>query len=364
MPIYGDYHGDFQNSSISTWDQIQISLKILLPSYQPFLSDSAVVESFLTNQNQMQIENKEEDEEITDRRYHDSVSVFEGGVARSAEVGVSAKRKVEHRDLLVAGVEMVTRPPPKPPHLQSQAGVYDDVEDVADLNSQGCQRSKASDGAVDRSCHDCGGDIDDKAVSSARVGAFMRGRWSTSTVEDGTTERTVALEVKPHGTTNTCRFGAVMRRLRQLFLLTPPPLLAAVFPWNRNGDGMVEQEQEREAKVQGAEVVAMIGNLVLCAGEAQEYTLKRRMQGSARSGSGLAGVGDSHGALWRHGSGGVMTIFCSGGEWLGFMEPSVTLRRPQMREKMLNPLQDWMGLQDVVKIQFHSTIGLLFLSKT
>ncbi|MED6195484.1 hypothetical protein PIB30_038269 [Stylosanthes scabra] len=50
MPIYHDYHGDAKSSSISTWDKIQISLKCLLPSYEPILCDSPVVSSFLSTQ--------------------------------------------------------------------------------------------------------------------------------------------------------------------------------------------------------------------------------------------------------------------------------------------------------------------------
>ncbi|MED6108212.1 hypothetical protein PIB30_021507 [Stylosanthes scabra] len=51
IPIYHDYHGDSKSSSISTWDQIQLSLKILLPSYEAILCDSPVVSSFLSDQN-------------------------------------------------------------------------------------------------------------------------------------------------------------------------------------------------------------------------------------------------------------------------------------------------------------------------
>ncbi|MED6118785.1 hypothetical protein PIB30_005923 [Stylosanthes scabra] len=50
MPIYHDYHGDSKSSSILTWDQIQISLKCLLPTYEPVLCDSPVVLSFLSTQ--------------------------------------------------------------------------------------------------------------------------------------------------------------------------------------------------------------------------------------------------------------------------------------------------------------------------
>ncbi|MED6215840.1 hypothetical protein PIB30_001979 [Stylosanthes scabra] len=52
MPIYHDYHGDSKSSSISTWDQIQIGLKSLLPSYEPILYDSSIVSSFLNYQKQ------------------------------------------------------------------------------------------------------------------------------------------------------------------------------------------------------------------------------------------------------------------------------------------------------------------------
>ncbi|MED6195558.1 hypothetical protein PIB30_038982 [Stylosanthes scabra] len=52
MPIYGDYHGDFQKSNNSSWDQIQATLKILLPSYQPIPSDSLDELSFLSDQKQ------------------------------------------------------------------------------------------------------------------------------------------------------------------------------------------------------------------------------------------------------------------------------------------------------------------------
>ncbi|MED6183027.1 hypothetical protein PIB30_034151 [Stylosanthes scabra] len=42
MSIYHDYHSDSRSSSISSWDQIQISLKSLLPSYEPILFSTTV----------------------------------------------------------------------------------------------------------------------------------------------------------------------------------------------------------------------------------------------------------------------------------------------------------------------------------
>ncbi|MED6181100.1 hypothetical protein PIB30_016438 [Stylosanthes scabra] len=45
--------------------------------------------------------------------------------------------------------------------------------------------------------------------------------------------------------------GLLTRRLKRLVLLTPPPLLAAVFPWNRGGDG---EERNRDGWKWNAEV--------------------------------------------------------------------------------------------------------------
>ncbi|MED6160959.1 hypothetical protein PIB30_056239 [Stylosanthes scabra] len=55
MPIYHDYHGGFKNSSISSWDQIQINLKCLLPCYQPIPSDSLDELSVLSDQKQKRL---------------------------------------------------------------------------------------------------------------------------------------------------------------------------------------------------------------------------------------------------------------------------------------------------------------------
>ncbi|MED6160417.1 hypothetical protein PIB30_051392 [Stylosanthes scabra] len=55
MPIYHDYHGDFHNSINSSWNQIQASLKILLPTYQPIPSDNLDQLSFLSYQKQKRI---------------------------------------------------------------------------------------------------------------------------------------------------------------------------------------------------------------------------------------------------------------------------------------------------------------------
>ncbi|MED6168709.1 hypothetical protein PIB30_014174 [Stylosanthes scabra] len=55
MPIYHDYHGDFQNSNNSSWNQIQASLKILLPTYQPIPSDNLDELSLMSYQKQKRI---------------------------------------------------------------------------------------------------------------------------------------------------------------------------------------------------------------------------------------------------------------------------------------------------------------------
>ncbi|MED6194050.1 hypothetical protein PIB30_024817 [Stylosanthes scabra] len=71
MPIYHDYHGDSRSSSISTWDQIQLSLKSLLPSYEPILCDSAVVASLLSNPICTDFEHIATPHEIQDENYSD-----------------------------------------------------------------------------------------------------------------------------------------------------------------------------------------------------------------------------------------------------------------------------------------------------
>ncbi|MED6124604.1 hypothetical protein PIB30_060466 [Stylosanthes scabra] len=63
----------------------------------------------------------------------------------------------------------------------------------------------------------------------------------------------------------------------------------------------------------------------------------------AVSDSGAARGGDGHGALWRRDSSRVRTIFCNGGGWLGFMEPSLTLSIQHVRVKIRPLFLHWVG---------------------
>ncbi|MED6195728.1 hypothetical protein PIB30_040756 [Stylosanthes scabra] len=148
------------NNTVSNSDQAAIpQLSISIP-------DSTSTSQFQQQQQNSSKNSKEtEEEEVTelvegraatlvgddtaDRRNRGCVGVFEGRAAGNTEVGASAKGKVVHKELVVARAEVVTRPPPKPPHLQSQARVFDGIEDIADLNRHGGERSTASNGVED-----------------------------------------------------------------------------------------------------------------------------------------------------------------------------------------------------------------------
>ncbi|MED6187815.1 hypothetical protein PIB30_080066 [Stylosanthes scabra] len=67
-----------------------------------------------------------------------------------------------------------------------------------------------------------------ETTSGAEVGAIVKtGQRTSTTVEDGE-----AME-KKNGTEMVADGGLRARRLRRVFLLTLPPLLAALLPWNR-----------------------------------------------------------------------------------------------------------------------------------
>ncbi|MED6211875.1 hypothetical protein PIB30_077776 [Stylosanthes scabra] len=101
MPIYGDYHSDFQNSNNSSWDQIQASLKILVPSYQPIPYDNLDELSFLSDQKQKRLfaeikeacnatmeiqkspsyQKQEDEDEFDDRNIHNGFDDWSTAVA-------------------------------------------------------------------------------------------------------------------------------------------------------------------------------------------------------------------------------------------------------------------------------------------
>ncbi|MED6134938.1 hypothetical protein PIB30_041668 [Stylosanthes scabra] len=117
----------------------------------------------------------------------------------------------------------------------------------------------------------------DGARSSAEVGAPTRGRWSTSTAEDGATERTTAISKgvllwpatgaenslsDSAGNGSIARVtegGLLTRRLRRFVLLTPPPLLAAVFLWDHGGEGHNGSLQGRVVASESGSVMVLLG---------------------------------------------------------------------------------------------------------
>ncbi|MED6156966.1 hypothetical protein PIB30_019088 [Stylosanthes scabra] len=290
MPIYHDYHGDSRSSSISTWDQIQPSLKSLLPSYEPILCDSTVVASLLSNSICTDFEHIATLHEIQDENYSDPESKSKGKegdrtwwwrtgwiegdrqsesviigdcmrlarkegreeelwvplaelprpwlsesgqndrVAIGAEDAAVTKGKPEITDLDLARAESVQRPPPKPPHLNPYTAALGDSSTAKIL-------------VVGRiGAMDDGGEQD---TSSNLVSAEEMQPWVTTVVEgELTTGAEVGASVKEKrrtivaGVNTTMIDGGIWtRQLRRFLSLNPPPLLAAIFPWDRGGGG-------------------------------------------------------------------------------------------------------------------------------
>ncbi|MED6154921.1 hypothetical protein PIB30_001062 [Stylosanthes scabra] len=122
MPIYHDYHGDSRSSSISTWDQIQISLKCLLPSYEPILCDSSVVSSFLNYQKQPLSFPEFQQSSVT---IHNRVDEDESDVSSNYQGVFDWSTTV-----------VVQRPPPEPPDL----GAFEVSKDEAALGERTSRR--------------------------------------------------------------------------------------------------------------------------------------------------------------------------------------------------------------------------------
>ncbi|MED6224203.1 hypothetical protein PIB30_081630 [Stylosanthes scabra] len=170
MPIYGDYHGDFQNPNNSSWDQIQASLEIFLPSYQPLPSDSLDELSYRSGTVQ----------KLKNPYIQPPISPIQ--IQRflpDAETGEDDWNAHEVDGALELAEEGVNRPPPKPPHLQLHAEAFIGAEDAVARNRNG---GTQDDEAV--ALTNGGGDVidvDDKA-SCAEVGASVRGKCTSSTV--------------------------------------------------------------------------------------------------------------------------------------------------------------------------------------
>ncbi|MED6168710.1 hypothetical protein PIB30_014175 [Stylosanthes scabra] len=136
-----------------------------------------------------------------------------------AEEDAITKGKVEeHADLVLA--REVTRPSPKPPNPDSHTMALGEASTSTSTNRS--ERRTANNGA--------------------EGGAFAEGKRMAATMEDRVTRlETVSRKTVTNGSPRA-------RQLRRFILLTPPPLLAAVFPWNRGGDAAGRAFVRRQRK--------------------------------------------------------------------------------------------------------------------
>ncbi|MED6169152.1 hypothetical protein PIB30_018679 [Stylosanthes scabra] len=151
------------------------------------------------NKSEFQSQNDEDDDDLDERTF------YRGSADRNATV-------------------VVDRPPPEPPDLKSIAVV--DGEPTSAVVTAAPSLCRSEDLT----------DAENMIHSGAKVGSFAKGKRMAAIKEDG---------AKPieDGTATVTNGGLRVRQLRRFFLLNPPPLLAAVFPWNRDGDG---EERSRD----------------------------------------------------------------------------------------------------------------------
>ncbi|MED6157134.1 hypothetical protein PIB30_020452 [Stylosanthes scabra] len=158
------------------------------------------------NNSEFQSQNDEDDDELDERTLY---------------------RELADRNATV----VVDRPPPEPPDLHSVAVGEGELGSSVikaavssrrpeNLETVTAIHSGAEDGVVAKGNVVDVGSADLTRGSSAVVGASVEGMW---TMAGRTTAATVA-----YG-------GILTRRLRWFVSLTPPPLLAVVFPWDRDG---------------------------------------------------------------------------------------------------------------------------------
>ncbi|MED6167904.1 hypothetical protein PIB30_007219 [Stylosanthes scabra] len=188
-------------------------------------------------------------------------------LSSGVEVGAFAERMVDDVDLELVEEKRVDQPPPKPPDLKSHMVVLCNVDGVeTEDNGQDLQPLR---------------DVDE-AGTSAEVGASERGKWTgaVATATDG---------------------GLRAQWLRRFVSLTPPPLLAVVFPWNPGG---------AEQRLAGR------SSSLLCFGNGDTETVKESV------GFRVDGRGGGHGGAWLDG-GCPLVVGTEECERLGFMEASV-----------------------------------------
>ncbi|MED6116824.1 hypothetical protein PIB30_103847 [Stylosanthes scabra] len=111
---------------------------------------------------------------------------------------------------------MVTRPPPKPPNRESHTVALGEA-------------SRA--------------EIREEGVIEAAEGWFSAVHGVVPLWPSKGAKNVVSGSAEDSAVARVTDDGLLTRRLRRFVLLTPPPLLAAVLPWNRRGDG---EEQSRD----------------------------------------------------------------------------------------------------------------------
>ncbi|MED6135680.1 hypothetical protein PIB30_048959 [Stylosanthes scabra] len=155
------------------------------------------------------------------------VTENEYGTHSGTEDGAVAKGKVEEYADLVSSRE-VNQPPPNPPDLPSHARVLGGAEDAADLDRSGSTKEEEVVALTNRG----GGAGDDETTRSAEVGV---------SAEDNRTMELLTGVTKVRG-------SGLVRRTPSL-VANPPPLLAAILPWDR------ERRSNTEKKSDGGWVV-------------------------------------------------------------------------------------------------------------
>ncbi|MED6217535.1 hypothetical protein PIB30_018744 [Stylosanthes scabra] len=278
MPIYSDYHGDFQNSTNSSWDQIQASLKILLLSYQPLPSDSLDELSFLSFQKQKRI--RAEIKKICNKIYATLNEMIQEEEQADADPDPKIQKSEceigEGDAAMVQNAITITDPAPiQQSNSENLSEIHEDKfekqedEDELDVRSiyHGCFDRSAT-VVVARSPPE---PPDLHSSSSAEDGVVAKGNVDSTEVDVGSADLTkgssaaekmwTATSKRTTATVaNRCFWAQQLRRFVSLKL---PPLMAAIFPWDRGrkrtDDGLQWQPEVSAEDKANATVVGEVG---------------------------------------------------------------------------------------------------------